>query len=106
PTSPFYHEENKGSIFYRESGALTHYLEMKDHHDKTHRVADYSQLLAQKVDSVTAATRAFGDLKQLQSALELYVRQATFQYLKMPGSTDVDDSAFQSHTLATAQADA
>jgi tetratricopeptide (TPR) repeat protein len=105
-TSPYYHEENKGSIFYGESWALTHYLEMKDYRDKTNRVTDYAQLLAQKVDAVTAATRAFGDLKQLQSALEGYVQQGTFQYLKMPGATDVDDAAFQAQALATPQADA
>ena len=28
--SPYYHEENKGSIFYAESWALTHYLFTKD----------------------------------------------------------------------------
>ena len=26
PHSPYYHEENKGSIFYAQSWALTHYL--------------------------------------------------------------------------------
>jgi tetratricopeptide (TPR) repeat protein len=105
-TSPYYHEENKGSIFYGESWALTHYLEMKDYRDKTHRLSDYAQLLAQNVDAVTAATRAFGDLKQLQWALEGYVRQGTFQYLRMPGATDVDDAAFQVRPLASSQADA
>jgi len=105
-TSPYYHEENKGSIFYGESWALTHYLEMKDYHDKTHRVADYTQLLAEKVDAVTAATRAFGDLKQLQSVLEAYVRQPTFRYVTIPGATDVDESAFQSQALPSPQADA
>jgi tetratricopeptide (TPR) repeat protein len=79
---------------------------MKDYRDKTHRVTDYAQLLAQNVDAVTAATRAFGDLKQLQSVLEGYVRQGTFQYLRMPGATDVDDAAFQVRALATPQADA
>jgi len=105
-TSPYYHEENKGSIFYGESWALTHYLELKDYRDKTHEITDYAQLLAQNVDAVAAATRAFGDLKQLQSTLEGYVRQGSFQYLKMPGATDVNDAAFQSHALATPQADA
>ncbi len=104
-TSPYYHEENKGSIFYGESWALTHYLELKDYRDKSHRVSDYAQLLAQNVDSVTAATRAFGDLKQLQSTLESYVRQASFSYLKMPGVTEVDDTAFQSHALSASQVD-
>jgi tetratricopeptide (TPR) repeat protein len=105
-TSPYYHEENKGSIFYGESWALTHYLQMKDYRNNTHRITDYAQLLAQKVDAVTAATRAFGDLKQLQSALDGYVRQGSFQYFRIPGATDVDDAAFQSHVLGNAQAEA
>jgi hypothetical protein len=77
-TSPYYHEENKGSIFYAESWALTHYLRVKDSQENTHRLTEYSALLAQNVDAVTAATRAFGDLKKLQSALEDYVRQNAF----------------------------
>jgi tetratricopeptide (TPR) repeat protein len=105
-SSPYYHEENKGSIFYGESWALTHYLEYKDLRDNTHHVADYLQLMAESVDTVTAATRAFGDLKQLQAALEGYVRQASFQYLKMAGAMDVDDAAFHTLALAAPQADA
>jgi Flp pilus assembly protein TadD len=105
-TSPYYHEENKGSIFYAESWALTHYMEQKNFREKTDQLADYAQLLSQHVDAVTAATRIFGDLKQLQSALEGYVRQASFQYLRIPGATDVDHTAFLSHALPNAQADA
>jgi len=105
-TSPYYHEENKGSIFYAESWALTHYLEQRNFREKTNQLADYAQLLSQHVDAVTAATRAFGDLEQLQSALDGYVRQGSFRYFRIPGATDVDDTAFQSHALANAQADA
>jgi tetratricopeptide (TPR) repeat protein len=105
-TSPYYHEENKGSIFYGESWALTHYLELKDYRERTHCVTDYANLLAQNVDAVTAATRAFGDLKQLQSALEVYVQQVSFRYLEVPTATDVDDAAFQFHALTPPQADA
>ncbi len=105
-TSPYYHEENKGSIFYAESWALTHYLRIKDSQENTHRLTDYSTLLTQNVDAVTAATRAFGDLKQLQSALEDYVRQNAFHYMKMAAATDVDESAFQVQALPTLQADA
>src|SRR6202050_4594392 len=105
-TSPYYHEENKGSIFYAESWALTYYLELKNSREKTNQLTDYAQLLSQHVDAVTAAARSFGDLKQLQSALDGYVRQGSFQYFRIPGATDVDDSAFQSHVLDKAQADA
>lgn len=105
-TSPYYHEENKGYIFYGESWALTHYLEYQDSHDKTHRVQDYLELLSKGVDSVTAATQAFGDLNQLQRALQAYVHQQSFYYIKMESPADVDDSAFQLQALSAAQADA
>ena len=104
--SPYYHEENKGSIFYAESWALTHYIVIKDHQDKASRLAQYSELLTQKVEPVTAATRAFGDLKQLQAALESYIHQGSFNYFKMTKTTEVDDSAFTVQALAPAQSDA
>jgi tetratricopeptide (TPR) repeat protein len=105
-SSPYYHEENKGSIFYAESWALMHYLQVKDYRNNTHSLMDYAQLVAQNVDPVTAATRAFGDPKQLQSALENYVAQATFSYFKMATVTNVDTAAFASQPLTGSQADA
>lgn len=104
--SPYYHQEDKGSIFYAESWALTHYLEVKDYQEKTHRLLDYLQLVANKIDAVNAATRTFGDLKKLQSSLETYVSQRGLGYFRMPGGTDVDDSAFTVRTLTLTQADA
>jgi tetratricopeptide (TPR) repeat protein len=104
--SPYYHEENKGSIFYAESWALTHYLRVTDSQENTHRLTDYATLLTQNLDPVTAAARAFGDLKKLQSALEDYVRQNAFHYMKMAAATDVDESAFQTQALTPLQADA
>jgi len=101
--SPYYHEENKGSIFYAESWALMHYLEMTDFQNKTQRVPDYANLLAQNVDPVTAATRAFGDLKRLQSDLEAYVHDGQYKYFKLPTTTEVDDSAFKVHPLTETQ---
>jgi len=105
-SSPYYHEENKGSIFYAESWALTHYFQMKDYQAKTHRLTDYTELLAQKTDPVTAATRTFGDLNQLQSNLEGYIRQGSFSYFKRSTLTGVDDTAFKVQALTAAQADA
>lgn len=104
--SPYYHEANKGSIFYAESWALTHYLYIKDHQEKAQRLTDYAGLLVQKVDPMTAATRTFGDLKQLQSSLEGYIRQGSFSYFKLATATDVDDTTFKARALTAAQADA
>ncbi len=82
-TSPYYHEETKGSIFYAESWALTHYLIVTDHDQKTHRLRDYADLLIKKQDPVTAAQQAFGDLKTLQTALSNYVARSAFYEFKM-----------------------
>jgi hypothetical protein len=105
-SSPYYHEEHKGSIFYAESWALTHYLKLKDTNENTQRIGDYLHLLEQGVDSVTAATQAFGDLKQLQAALDEYIRQAGFRYWKHSGATEVDDTAIQVRALDAPKADA
>lgn len=105
-TSPYYHEEHKGSIFYAESWALMHYIYMKDQRERTLRLTDYEELLIQKVDPVTAAMRVFGDLNRLQSELQRYVGQSSFPAIKMATHTEVDDSAFKIRDLSSAQADA
>jgi Tfp pilus assembly protein PilF len=104
--SPYYHEENKGSIFYAESWALTHYIRIKDFQEKTHHLTDYIDLLAKKMDPPTAATTAFGDLKRLQDSLFVYIQQGRFSYFGMKTTTEVDDSAFQAQPLTAPQADA
>jgi tetratricopeptide (TPR) repeat protein len=98
--SPYYHEERKGSIFYAESWALTHFILMTDFPQKANRLGDYSALLAQNIDPVTAATRVFGDLKQLQSQLENYIQQGGFHCLKVNTTTGMDDSAFKAQVLS------
>jgi cytochrome c-type biogenesis protein CcmH/NrfG len=104
-TSPYYHEENKGSIFYAQSWTLTHYLEVKDRQESTHRLSDYVTLVSQKVDPVSAATRAFGDLQQMQKTLEKYVEQSSYSYFKMNTPTPVDESTFTAEALPAVQAD-
>ena len=104
--SPYYHEENQGFIFYAESWALTHYLTNKDEQDKTDRLTNYVKLVSDNVDPVTAATRAFGDLKILENSLSQYISQRRFYYFKMRGATDADDAGFQVRPLTRSQADA
>ncbi len=104
--SPEYHEEHKGWMFYAESWALTHYLMMKDFHDRTTILSDYLELVRQEVDPVTAATRSFGDLTALQADLSNYVRQRAFNVFKMQGSVTVNSAAFKVQPLTPAQANA
>lgn len=104
--SPYYHEENKGSVFYAESWALMHYIQVKDYQQKANHLEQYADLLAKKVDPLTAATTAFGDLKKLEADLNFYVQQGRFSFFKMKTVTDVDDSAFKTEPLTLSQADA
>jgi tetratricopeptide (TPR) repeat protein len=104
--SPYYHQEHKGSIFYAESWALVHMIEIGDLQQKTERLNDYLNRLAHKVDPVTAATQAFGDLQKLQADLNDYLGHISFKYLRLPVTTEVNDSAFLARPLTSIQADA
>lgn len=105
PHSSYYHEQDKGSMFYAESWALTHYLKDKDDLDGTHRLTDFLDLLQRNVDPTDAATQAFGDL----DTLELNFRKAavSMQYTvsEISGSTDIDESSFLVQPLTQTQAD-
>ena len=47
-TSPYYHEEQKGSVFYAESWALTHYIEISDAQKDTNRAAKLCRTVDEK----------------------------------------------------------
>ena len=103
--SPYYHEEDKGSIFYAESWALTHYLKDKDAADGTHRLNDFLDLLQQNVDPNTAAAQAFGNLEQLELDLRKHAVTSDYALTEMSGTTEVDDSSFMVESLSQGQAD-
>jgi len=104
--SPYYHQENKASVFYAESWALTHYLQVHDREKGTHQIHDYTVLMSQHQDPVTAAEKAFGDLKQLQSALELYIRQRQYkQFILSSAAAPLDRASYQVRTLTPSQYD-
>jgi len=101
--SPYYHEENKGSIFYAESWAFVHYLFAQNQRSP---LGDYVDFLAKKTDPATAASMAFGDANKLEENLARYVHQDAFRNFGMKTVTEVDDLQFRAQLLAPAQADA
>lgn len=105
--SPYYHQEQKGSIFYSESWALTHFLEISDREKHTHRIQDYIALIGQHQDPVAAAEQAFGDLKQLQHALDSYIGAATYkQFVLSTAAAPIDESTYKVRALAQSDSDA
>lgn len=104
--SPYYHQKEQGSVFYAECLALTHYLMMEDRRLGTNRIGDYRKLVSQKKDSVEAAKQAFGDLKQLETELDAYVRNRTFNYFTTSPPAIIDYASLQKRLISQAQADA
>jgi Tfp pilus assembly protein PilF len=103
--SPYYHEENKGSVFYAQSWALLSYIQERDRQNNTHQLKDYLDLLVKNIDPVTAASTAFGDLQQLQTALAKFVAKNAFTYYKNPTRAEIDDSSFVSEPLTPTASD-
>jgi tetratricopeptide (TPR) repeat protein len=105
-SSPYYHEEGKGNIFYAEAWALTHFLMITDRENKTDRLSTYMTLMAHHEDSVTAAEKAFGDLKRLQAGLENYIHASQYkQFLMQSAAAPIDEASFTVKPLTQVDAD-
>lgn len=106
-SSPYYHQEQKGDLFYAESWALTQYLWVQDHQDHENRLGRYSVLMSKGTDPVSAAQQAFGDLNQLQTALENYVRLGRYPiFQKSTEGEPLNEASFAVTPLSVANADA
>ena len=101
-SSPYYNEENKTSIFYAESWALTHYLITRDWHQHTHRLNDFVTLLGQNTPQAEAAVRTIGDPKALQAVLGQYIYKFSFtaERLEKP---KLEQGDFRVRTISEAE---
>lgn len=104
--SPYYNEQNKTSVFYAESWALTHYLMIGD--NQTHRQAllDFAAALGQGETADAAAAKAFGDTGKLQSNLSKYVGKYTFSFYQMKAPAELPPSDLAARMLSDAEVDA
>jgi tetratricopeptide (TPR) repeat protein len=104
--SPYYHEENKGSIFYAESWALTHYLMVTGKMSGKNLIGDYIVRMSRHEDPVQAAQESFGDLNDLTKALQEYIRNESFkQFILRTASAPIDESTFTIRTMTPVEAD-
>jgi tetratricopeptide (TPR) repeat protein len=105
--SPYYHDEQKGSVFYAESWALTHYLYITDKENHTNRMGDYFNLISHREDPVTAAEKAFGDLKKLQTALGYYIQASSHkEFTLSSAAAPIDESSYKVRLLTQSESDA
>src|SRR5271156_3558972 len=104
--SPYYNEQNKISIFYAESWALTHYL--MDGDNTTHRAMlnAYLGALSKGATQEQAAAQSFGDPKKLQAALHAYIGNERFYYLKGVPPPEIAAGDLQVRQLSEPEVDA
>jgi len=101
-SSPYYHEQDKTSIFYAESWALTHYLFIRDYEEHTQRVSTFLALLQQGEDPDAAAAKTIGNPASLDEPLRKYVRNTKFRM--SPASVpNVDETTFQVRPMSDAE---
>lgn len=104
--SPYYHDEQKGSVFYAESWALTHFLEINDYKNKTNLISQYSRRLIAHEDPVAAAEATFGDLKKLQQSLAFYIQGSSYSSFRLLNPINFAEDSFKAEPLPATEANA
>ena len=102
-TSPYYNEQNKTSIFYAESWALTHYLITRDWRERTDRLNRFVALLGKDVTPEVASRQTIGDPEQLQKALDAYLLRFAFTAARIDAPTKVNEKDFELVDLTEAE---
>ncbi len=104
--SSFYNEGSKANIFYAESWALVHMLMISPEFRNTEKLRTYLDGVNEGLDSVEAATRAFGDLGALQKKLEAYIRVGSYYNYRLISPIEQISKSLSSRSESEAEADA
>jgi tetratricopeptide (TPR) repeat protein len=104
-SSPYYNEQNKTSVFYAESWALTHYLLIGDNQSHRQGLLDFAGAVGRGESTDTAVAKAFGDITTLQSNLSKYVGKSSFSFYQMKAPAELPPSDLSARTLSDAEMD-
>ncbi|MBZ5642350.1 MAG: tetratricopeptide repeat protein [Acidobacteriia bacterium] len=96
---------DKHTVFYAESRALVHFLLADPQSISDKSLEKYLSLVEKGGDPGQSARQAFGDLSQLQSRLDAYVRQVKGQPTDAT-TAEGSDPGGQVRTLSSAELDA
>jgi len=102
-SSPYYKEEQKGAVFYAQSWAFVHYLMVARTKQGGSALPTFVALLMQDVSGLDAATRAFGDLKELQREVDSYIRRAGYNFLRVKTAISEEDVSLPARELTPAE---
>lgn len=105
-SSPYYNENNRASLFYAESWAIVHYLEMDPDARKRNLLHDFLAAYEASGNYVDAAQKTFGDLNKFAQKMESYARQSSFYVGNVKTSIRGDAKGYSSRVLPPAEVDA
>ncbi|HME05499.1 MAG TPA: DUF1570 domain-containing protein [Bryobacteraceae bacterium] len=102
-SSPLYNTRDHAGLFYAESWALVHYLNISpDMRDKD-LLNKYLHALHATDDPIEAAKQTFGDLKKFSEDLDRYVHRLAFLYQSVTLQSKMSEKDFSARTLSTAE---
>jgi tetratricopeptide (TPR) repeat protein len=101
--SPYYRREEETSRFYRQSWALVHYLMTGDRRAHAKQLMAYIGMIRNGTPEMDAATRAFGDLKALESALARHIQLPTTAFFEVPAQLSIKEDQYEARTLSPAE---
>ena len=101
--SPYYNEQNRASVFYAESWAIVHYLQMDPEARKRQLLSTFLAAWDASGNQLEAATKTFGDLKKFSRAMEGYARQQTFYVGRVPTVIHGNVKSYSSRALSAGE---
>ena len=104
-TSAYYNSGGKTTVYSAESHALVHYLLSQPQGSGIKSLEKYIAQVQSGADALEAARHVFGDLNQLQSSLESYIKQSSTAPTEIPiGAGSENVSAARTLTPAEIEA--
>jgi tetratricopeptide (TPR) repeat protein len=102
-SSPLYNTSDHAGVFYSESWALVHYLQLSQELQKQDLINKFLAALHETDDPIEAAKQTFGDLSKFSDKLQAYTRQRSYQYqrVSLPAKLTADD--FTARSLSQAE---
>ena len=102
-SSPYYHDEDKVPMFYAESWALVHFMTFGPGMEGGERLNQFLKVLQEGTEQKKAFRQVFGSFKELDQALDEYIRRFTFVAGVLSSPPQIDEKGFFSRTLSMAE---
>jgi len=103
-TSPYYSPGNKDSVYFAESRVFVHFLISDPQFSGSKALNEYVTAIEGGADPFQSARQAFGDLNQLQTKLDAFVRAVHPLPTDLPVTGGADSGASRMLTAAQSSA--